>query len=330
MKPISNSTDRRRVLFVAATLALASASTADGAEGYPSHPIRIVVGYSAGGPNDTIARALGQKLTEILGQQTIVDNRPGADGVIGTDLVAKSVADGHTLALVSSSHTINPSLQPKLPYDPVRDFAPVTMAASGPAVLVVHPSLPARSVTELMALARIRPGQLMYASSGTGGTLHLAGELFKSRASIDITHVPYKGVAPATIELLAGQVSLMFDPIVAALPHIHSGKLRALAVTSKRRSPNLPDLPTMQESGVADFEVVIWYGLLAPAGTPPAVVARLNAEIVKIVQSPEMKERLASFGAEPIGMSENEFAVFLKTDMAKWAQLVKSNRLVNR
>ena len=174
MKPISNSTDRRRVLFVAATLAMTWASTAYGAEGYPSHPIRIVVGYSAGGPNDTIARALGQKLTEILGQQTIVDNRPGADGVIGTDLVAKSVADGHTLALVSSSHTINPSLQPKLPYDPVRDFAPVTMAASGPTVLVVHPSLPARSVTELMALARIRPGQLMYASSGTGGTLQAA------------------------------------------------------------------------------------------------------------------------------------------------------------
>ncbi|MDO8597034.1 MAG: tripartite tricarboxylate transporter substrate binding protein [Sulfuricaulis sp.] len=314
------------IMALLASLAYPQAGAAE----YPSHPIRIVVGYSAGGPNDTIARVLGQKLTEILGQQTIVDNRPGADGVIGTDLVAKSVADGHTLALVSSSHTINPSLQPKLPYDPVRDFAPVTMAASGPTVLVVHPSLPARSVTELIALARTRPGQLMYASSGTGGTLHLAGELFKSRARIDITHVPYKGVAPATVELLAGQVPLMFDPIVAALPHIQSGKLRALAVTSKRRSPNLPALPTMQESGVADFEVVIWYGLLAPAGTAPAVVDRLNAEIVKIVRTPEMKERLASFGAEPIGMSANEFAVFLKTDLAKWAQLVKSSGLGNR
>jgi tripartite-type tricarboxylate transporter receptor subunit TctC len=330
VKPISNLTDRGCVLFAAATLALTWASNAYAAEVFPSRPIRIVVGYSAGGPNDTIARALGQKLTESLGQQTIVDNRPGADGVIGADLVAKSVADGHTLALVSSSHTINPSLQPKLPYDPVRDFAPVTMAASGPAVLVVHPSLPARSVSELIALARARPGQLMYASSGTGGTLHLAGELFKSRARIDINHVPYKGVAPATIELLAGQVPLMFDPIVAALPHIQSGKLRALAVTSKQRSPNLPNLPTMQEAGVADFEVVIWYGLLAPAGTPAAVVERLNAQIVKIVQTPEMKERLASFGAEPIGMSANEFALFLKTDLAKWAQLVNANGLVNQ
>ena len=330
MKPISNSSDRRCALFVAAALAMTWASTAYGAEGYPSHPIKIIVGYPAGGPNDTIARALAQKLTEAFGQQIIVDNRIGADGVIGTRMVAKSAPDGYTLGLVSPSHTINPSLQAKPPYDPVGDFAPVTMAASGPTVLAVHPSLPARSVKELIALARARPGQLMYASSGTGGTVHLAGELFKSRAKIDITHVPYKGVAPATIELVAGQVSLMFDPIVAALPHVNSGRLRALAVTSKRRSPNLPDLPTMQECGVADFEVVIWYGLLAPAGTPPAVVARLNAEIVKIVRTREMKERLASFGAESIGMSANEFAVFLKTDLAKWAQLVKANNLVNR
>ena len=330
MKPISDWTDRRRALFVAAALALTGASSANAAEVYPSRPIRIVVGYAAGGPNDTIARVLGQKLTELLGQQTIVDNRPGADGVIGTDLVAKSAADGHTLALVSSSHTINPSLQPKLPYDPVRDFAPVTMAASGPTVLVVHPSLPVKTVSDLITLARARPGQLMYASSGTGGTLHLAGELFKSRGRIDITHVPYKGVAPATIELLAGQVPLMFDPIVAALPHIQSGKLRALAVTSRQRSPNLPNLPTMQESGVKDFEVVIWYGILAPAGTPPAVIERLNTQIVKIVQTADMKERLASFGAEPIGMSATEFSAFLKTDLAKWAQLVKANGLVSQ
>jgi len=286
-----------------------------------------VVGYAAGGPNDIVARALAQRLAEPLGQQVVVDNRPGADGIIGADLVAKSTPDGHTLAVVSPSHTVNPAVQAKLPYDPLKDFAPVVLAASGPTLLVVHPSLPVRTVKELIAFARSRPGQINYASSGAGGTLHLAGELFRSRTGIDIAHVPYKGVAPATIELLGGQVSMMFDPIVAAMPHVRSGRLRALAVTSAKRHAQLPDTPTMPEAGVADFEVVIWYGVLAPAKTPRTVVDRLAAETLRIVQTPEMRERLASLGAEPIGLGPDAFASFLASDLAKWAQVVKATGL---
>jgi tripartite-type tricarboxylate transporter receptor subunit TctC len=316
----------------AAWAALALAAAADSAHAqsgsaFPSRPLRVVVGYAAGGPNDIVARALSQKLTEALGQQVVVDNRPGADGIIGTDLVAKSPPDGHTLALVSPSHTINPAVQTKLPYDPLRDFSPVTLAAAGPTLLVVHPSLPVKSVKELVAIAKKRPGELHYGSSGAGGTLHLAGELLRSRTGIDISHVPYKGVAPATIDLLGGQISLMFDPIVAALPHVRSGKLRPLAVTGSKRTALLPGLPTMEEAGVSDFEVIIWYGLLAPAKTPRAAIDRLNAEVVRIVQSAEMKERFASLGAEPFGLSVDAFGAFLATDLAKWGKLVKATGL---
>jgi tripartite-type tricarboxylate transporter receptor subunit TctC len=316
----------------AAWTALALVTAAGGAHAqsgaaFPSKPMRIVVGYAAGGPNDIVARALAQKLTEALGQQVVVDNRPGADGIIGTDLVAKSPPDGHTLALVSPSHTINPAVQTKLPYDPIRDFSPVTLAAAGPTLLLVHPSLPVKSVKELVAFAKARPGELHYGSSGAGGTLHLAGELLRSRTGIDISHVPYKGVAPATIDLLAGQISLMFNPIVAALPHVKGGKLRPLAVTSTKRTGLLPELPTMEEAGVSDFEVVIWYGLLAPAKTPRAAVDRLNAELVRIVQSADMKDRFATLGAEPFGLSVDAFGAFLATDLAKWGKLVKATGL---
>ena len=310
-----------------ALAAVADSTHAQSGSAFPSRPLRIVVGYAAGGPNDIVARALSQKLTEALGQQVVVDNRPGADGIIGTDLVAKSPPDGHTLALVSPSHTINPAVQARLPYDPIRDFAPVTLAAAGPTLLLVHPSLPVKSVKELVAFAKKRPGELHYGSSGAGGTLHLAGELLRSRTGIDISHVPYKGVAPATIDLLGGQISLMFDPIVAALPHVRSGKLRPLAVTSTKRTALLPELPTMEEAGVSDFEVIIWYGLLAPARTPRAAIDRLNAEVVRIVQSADMKERFMTLGAEPFGLSVDAFGAFLATDLAKWGKLVKATGL---
>jgi len=314
-------------LAIAAAAALTTHAHAQTGAAFPTKPLRIVVGYAAGGPNDIVARAIAQKLAEPLGQQVVVDNRPGADGIIGTDLVAKAAPDGHTLAMVSPSHTINPAVQPKLPYDPLRDFAPVTLAAAGPTLLLVHPSLPVKSVKELIAFAKKRPGELHYGSSGAGGTLHLAGELLRLRTGIDISHVPYKGVAPATIDLLAGQISLMFDPIVAALPHVQSGKLRPLAVTSAKRTTLLPELPTMQEAGVADFEVVIWYGLLAPAKTPRGVVDRLNAEVVRIVQSPDMKERFAGLGAEPFGLTTEAFASFLAADLGKWSKVVKATGL---
>jgi tripartite-type tricarboxylate transporter receptor subunit TctC len=323
----SNSSDRRRVLFVAATLVSTFAPNAHAAEAYPSRPIRIVVGYAAGGPNDIIARALGQKFTETLGQQTIVDNRPGADGVIGADYVAKSPADGYTLLLASPAHAIKNAQTVQLPFDPVKSFAPISLVASGPIILVIHPSVPARSVKELISLAKARPGQLTYASSGTGGTLHLAGELFKSVARVDIVHVPYKGAAPATMDVVGGQVHIMFSNTLTAFPQMKTGRLRALAVSAEQRLPAAPDIPTFVESGLPTFEVAIWQALLAPAGTPTAIVERLSSEVARIVQLPDIRERLAGLGSDPVGSSPRQFTAYLEAEIAKYTRLIREANL---
>ena len=260
---------------------------------YPAKPIRFVVPFPAGGPLDLVARSIGQELSRSWGQPVIVDNRPGAGGNIGADLVAKAPPDGYTILMGAvSTHAINVTLYSKLPYDPINDFAPITLVTSVPNVLVLHPSVPAHNVTELIALAKAKPGQLNFASGSTGSAGHLAGELFKTMAGVDMVHIPYKGAAPAVVDLLAGHVSLMFDNLSSALPNIRAGRVRAIAVTTLKRSPLLPALPTISESGLSGFDVSTWFGVFAPGGTPPAVVARLNAEIVRILNTAQMRERL--------------------------------------
>jgi tripartite-type tricarboxylate transporter receptor subunit TctC len=293
---------------------------------YPAKAIRYVVPFPAGGPLDIVARAIGMELNKAWNQPVIIDNRPGAGGNIGADLVAKSPADGYTILMGAvSTHAINVALYSKLPYDPVKDFAPVTLITSVPNVLVLHPSVPAHTVKELIALAKARPGQLNFASGSTGSAGHLAGELFKSMAGVEMTHIPYKGAAPAVIDLIAGHVTLMFDNLSSALPNIKAARVRALAVTTLKRSPLLPQLPTISESGLRGFDVSTWFGIFAPAGTPPDVVARLNAEVARILHTPEMRARLAALGAEPIGNKPEEFAAFIKTEIPKYAQVVKAS-----
>ena len=296
------------------------------AQTYPSKPIRIVVPLAAGGPGDVLARAVAQKLTESIGQQVVVDNRVGANTNIGNEAVAKSAPDGYTLLMSASTLTINPSLYANLPYDAIKSFVPVTLVATTPLVLVVHPSLPVKSVKDLIALAKARPAQLLYGSAGNGSVLHLAGEMLNSMAEIKIVHVPYKGVTNAFSDLLGGQISLMFPGAPIALPQVQAGKLRALAVTSDKRSAAAPALPTVAEAaGLPGYEVSVWYGVLAPAGTPPAVVNRLHAELVKIVQSPDVATRFAALGAEPLHNTPEQFAAFLKSDLVKWTKVVRDS-----
>ena len=292
---------------------------------YPAKAIRMVVPFPPGGTTDILARVAGQKITEATGQTVIVDNRAGAGGNIGTEMVAKAPPDGYTLlADPGSTLTINPSLFSKLPFDTLKDFAPVTIIAAVPNLLVVHPSLPVRNVKELIALAKARPGQLNYASTGAGQSTHLSMELFKFAAGIDMTHIPYKGSSPALVDLLAGQVPLMFDNMPSSLPHVQANKLRALAVSTLKRSPALPALPTVAESGLPGFEVSVWFGVLAPAGTPRDIVTRLNSIIVKALASADTRERLAGQGAEPIGNTPEEFTAQMQRDLVKWAQVVKN------
>jgi tripartite-type tricarboxylate transporter receptor subunit TctC len=291
---------------------------------YPSKPVRFIVPSSAGGGTDIIARALSQKLSEALGQQFVVENRPGAGQMIGIELAAKAPADGHTILMVASTLAINPIMYKKVSYDPVRDFAPITQAASLPNVLVVHPSLPVKSVAELIALAKREPGRIAYASAGIGTSPQMSVELLKSLAGIDLLHVPYKGTAPGVIDVLAGQVKVMTPNVLTALPYIKSGRLRALAVTSAKRSEALPDVPTMAEAGVPGYESVQWYGVLAPAGTPREIVERLHVEIAKALRAGDVRERLAADGAEPVGSSPDEFAAFIRAEIAKWAKVAKA------
>ena len=293
---------------------------------YPAKAIRYVVPFPAGGPLDIVARAIGQELNKSWGQAVVIDNRPGAGGNIGADLVAKAPADGYTILMGAvSTHAINVTLYNKLPYDPIRDFAPVTLITSVPNVLVVHPSVPANNVKELIALAKSRPGQLNFASGSTGSAGHLAGELFNSMAGVRMTHIPYKGAAPAVVDLMAGHVSLMFDNMSSALPNIKATRVRALAVTTLKRSPLLPQLPTISDAGLRGFDIATWFGIFAPAGAPPDIVARLNGEIVRILHTPEMKERLALLGAEPIGNKPDEFAAFVRAEIPKYAKVIQAS-----
>jgi tripartite-type tricarboxylate transporter receptor subunit TctC len=310
--------------FVAAPLFAQTLSTGSGQAAYPSKPVRFIVPSSAGGGTDIIARALSQKLSEALGQQFVVENRPGAGQMIGIELAAKAPADGHTILMAASTLAINPIMYKKVSYDPVRDFAPITQAASLPNVLVVHPSLPVKSVAELIALARREPGRIAYASAGIGTSPQMSVELLKSLAGIDMLHVPYKGTGPGMIDVLAGQVKVMTPNVLTALPYIKSGRLRALAVTSAKRSEALPDVPTLAEAGVPGYEAVQWYGVLAPAGTPREIVERLHVEIAKALRAGDVRERLAADGAEPVGSSPDEFAAFIRAEIAKWAKVAKA------
>ena len=293
---------------------------------YPTKPVRVVVPFPAAGTTDILARAAAQKLSETWGQQVIVDNRPGAGGNIGSELVAKSAPDGYTLLMGTvGTHAINPSLYPKMPYDHVKDFVPVILVAGVPNVLVVHPSLPVNSVQELIAYAKANPGKLNFASSGSGTSIHLSGELFKVMTGVQMTHIPYKGSAPALTDLMGGQVQMMFDNLPSSLAFIKAGKLRALAVTSAQRSPALPDVPTVAESGVPGFEASSWFGLLAPAGTPRDIVAKINADTAKWLSSPDAKEKLAAQGAAAAGGSPEDFAKHIQAETAKWARVVKES-----
>ena len=292
------------------------------AQDYPSRPVRIVVPFAPGGPNDIIVRLVALKLTETWGQPFLVENRPGAGGNVGTDFVAKAAPDGYTLLSVGPGSLIINPLIGKVPYDTARDFAPVTLMARAPNALVAHPSLPAGSVKQLIELARSQPGRVNYGSGGNGSTPHLAGAMFAAMAGIALTHVPYKGTAPATADLIGGQVQIAFLGIPTVLPHVKSGKLRVLAVTGRHRSPELPRVPTVDEAGVPGYELSPWYGLLAPSGTPRAIVARLSAESAKIVRAPEMREKLAAQGAEAGGSTPEEYAAVIRADTATWTSVI--------
>jgi len=303
---------------------LAFAAFAAFAQDYPNKPIRFIVPQPPGGTSDIVARAFAQKLAENVHQQVVVDNRAGASGTIGTDLAAKSTPDGHTIVLAYTTHTTTPGIYGKLPYDPVADFAPVTILTAAPLLLVVHPKIPVTTVKELIAYAKPRPGELNFCSAGNGSGSHLAGELFNTMTGVKLTHIPYKGSGPAITELIGGQVQLMFAGIVPIDPHVKAGRLRAIAVSSPQRAASIPQIPTIAEAGLPGFEVVGWYGVLAPARTPPAIVARLNRELLAILQTPEIRDRLKREGAEPVGNSPAEFTAFLKTDLARWAKVIKT------
>jgi tripartite-type tricarboxylate transporter receptor subunit TctC len=295
------------------------------AQDYPTKPIRFIVPFPPGGGNDTVARAIAQQMTPALGQPVVIDNRPGAGGSVGAEIVAKAPADGYTLFLAGvGSHAANPNLHARLPYDPIRDFAPITLVASAPSVLVINPAIPARTLAEFTAYARANPGKLNYASNGNGSAAQLAATMYESMAGVRMVHVPYKGIAQALTDLLSGEVQLMFGTIVALVPHVQAGKLRALAVTNRKRSALLPDVPTLAESGLPDYQSGSWYGVLVPAGTPRPIIDRLHGIIVKALQQPEVGQRLAAEGAEVIGSTPEEFGAHIKTELARVAEVVRA------
>jgi tripartite-type tricarboxylate transporter receptor subunit TctC len=317
---------RRASAFTCATIALA-VSAPGIAQTYPAKPIRMIIPAAPGGGVDTIGRALGQKLSEAFGQAVVPDNRAGAGTMIGSELTAKAPPDGYTFLMVTNSHAINASVQKNLKYDPLKDFAEVSLLAISPYLLVVHPSVPAKSVRELLDLARKRPGELLFASAGTASATHLAGELFKSMAKINIVHVPYKGGTPAVTDLVGGHVQIMFNNLISVMALANSGRLRALAVTSAKRLPVLPDLPTVAESGVRGYEAASWYGALLPAGTPAQIVAVLNRELTKAIKVPDVRERLVSEGAQVVGSTPEEFAQYMRNDIERWRRLVPALNL---
>ena len=313
----------KRTLPLAALLVLAFAAPLAAAQEYPNKPIKLITPYPPGGPTDVLARAVSQKLSEKLGQPIIIDNRPGASGMIGADLVAKSAPDGYTLLANASIHVINPSLYKNPPYDAIKDFAPVGQIAEVPLVLVVSPALGVKTVKELIAKAKTMP--LNFASSGNGSAPHLAGEGFKIATGADMQHIPYKGSGPAITDLIGGQVNLMFDSLPSSMPHIKSGRIIAIAVTTKSRTSALPNVPTVAESGVPGFDVSTWYGIWAPAATPPAIVHRVSADLAAVVRTPEVRARLAELGAEPVGNTPEEFAAYNRSELTKWAKIVKDS-----
>jgi tripartite-type tricarboxylate transporter receptor subunit TctC len=296
------------------------------ADDYPSHPIRIVVPFAAGGTSDLVTRILGQALGTALKVAVVVDNRPGAGGNIGSDLVAHAAPDGYTLLMGTvATHGINATLYKKMPFDPVEDFAPISLVASTPSVLEVNPSLPVKSVQDLIDYAKANPGKLYFGSAGNGSSHHLAGELFDSMAGVKMTHVPYRGTAAAVTDTIAGQVQVIFDTLPSAMPFVKSGQLRAIAVTSSRRDPALPNLPTLAESGLPGYEVGSWYGLLAPAGTPPAVVEKISKLVAQLVRRPDIKQKLLEQGATPVGDTPAEFAAHIASELKKWAPVVRAS-----
>lgn len=320
---------RQLVGMLAMSIACAAVGNLAVAQEYPERPIRLVVGFPPGGINDIVARIVGQKVTESIGQPVVVENRAGAGGTIGADMVTKAKPDGYTLLLGSVSNiSMAPSLYKALPYDPTRDFAPVILLGGSPNVLVVHPTSPAKSISELIELAKKSPGSLSYASAGIGTSNHLTVELLKVRAGIDIVHVPYKGDAPAVADVVAGQVPMIFPTIPVAMPHIKSGKVRALAVSSAKRSSLMPDVPTVSEaSGIQDFAVNVWVGVVAPAGTPKPIVDRLNAEFRKALSAPDVREKLASHGVEPEGTTPLEFGDYIAAEVKRWAEVARAAKV---
>lgn len=316
----------RSLSAVAAALALATPFALAQAPAYPKQPVTLVVPFPAGGPTDAMARVLAQKLGDRLGQQVVVDNKGGAGGSIAAEFVAKASADGHTLFFgTTGTMAINPSLYSKLRYDPVKDFAPVSLMATTMNVLVVNPQVPARSLADVIKLAKAKPGDITYGSAGNGSSNHLSGELFRSTAGIQISHIPYKGSAPALVDLLGGRITMMFDTIAQQTQNIAAGKVRAIAVTGPKRSPLLPEVPTAQEAGLKDFDVTIWFGVLAPAGTPAPVIDKLSREIAAVMSTDEMKKRMQADGAEARPTSPSEFAALIRSDLAKWSPVVKAS-----
>jgi tripartite-type tricarboxylate transporter receptor subunit TctC len=309
-------------LIVAALMA-ASAGSVFAQAGYPSKPVRMVVPSSAGGGTDIVARIIQPELSKRLGQPVIIENRAGAGTMIGIEVAAKSVPDGYTLLMGLSTLAINPALYKKVPYDAVRDFAPITLVVSSAAILVVHPSVPAKTVKELIAFARARPGQLNYASAGTGTFPHMSMELFLSMAKLKLVHIPYKGTGPAMIDMLAGHTAVMAGTILTSMPQIRAGRLRGLGITSSARSAVVPEIPTISEAGLPGYEATQWYGMLAPAQTPKDIVARLHAEMTRILQQPEIKERFAGDGADPVANTPEEFRRYIQSELAKWAKVAR-------
>jgi len=314
-------------MLVAAALAALLPVVAQAQQAFPNRPLRVIVPFAAGGGTDIIARALAVKIAEAVGQQVVVDNRTGGGTVIASEIVARATPDGHTLLLTANPHTSNPALHAKLPYDTVRDFAAVTMLASAPLVVAVHPSVPAASVKELIAAARAKPGQYAYGTSGNGGPQHIAGELFKSMAGVDLIHVPYRGGAPASADLIAGQVQIGFGSVFTTLPHVKSGRLRGLAVTSPQRTPTLPEMPTVAESGLPGYESVTWYGVFVPGATPAATIDALNAIVVRALRHPEVGDRLTREGSEVVGGSPRDFHAFVVKEIEKLHRLARQTGL---
>jgi len=308
------------MLALAALLAAAPAA----AQNYPVRPVRVIVPFAAGGNTDITARAIGARLSDVFGQQIVVENRPGGATNIGTELVAKAPPDGYTILMGGATNAINMSTQAKPPYDTLRDFAPVILCVKGANVLSIHPSVPARNLKELIALARARPGQLNFASSGLGSSNQMAGELFKMMANVNIVHVPYKGNAPALTDTMAGHVEMMFSGVPALIPHIQSGRLRAVAIGSLKRFTAIPEVPTFDESGVKGYEATTWFGLMAPVKTPKEIVARWNVEVGKILASPDLKGRFLNEGLEPMGGTQEEFAKFIRVEIEKYARVVSA------